>query len=179
MHKKLLFLSFAHIICWVNLFYLAKTEFLPINTLAIAQAQTQPPDPFLGAVYYGQETIINVLDHEFPQFGGDGELNVHVMHYDGMPYGNNGTEIPSGYGYDAHVGVDYALKYQPVLAAATGRVAVADWSKKDDHRALYGLHVRMIHDANPNYLVWYGHLSTLTVQKDDRIILSDILDNDR
>ncbi len=177
MHKKLLFLSFAHIICWVNLFYLAKTEPLSIiNTLKIAQAQPQPPDPFLGAVYYGQKAINNVFDHQYPFFSPKDDGNNFVAHYDGNFLGDD-EPIPAGYGYDQHVGVDYYMEYQPVLAAASGNVAVADWSDKENHRLLYGLHVQMDHDANSNYRVWYGHLSMLAVQQGDEINLDNNLDN--
>jgi murein DD-endopeptidase MepM/ murein hydrolase activator NlpD len=93
----------------------------------------QPPATFLGPVYYGEVLILNVFDHDLPLFSTTDDGNTYTMHYDG-------TQYPEGtpyYGYDQHLGVDYNLKYEPVLAAANGDVAFAGWSDETDHQRLY------------------------------------------
>jgi murein DD-endopeptidase MepM/ murein hydrolase activator NlpD len=125
----------------------------------------QPPTTFLGPIYYGEKLILNVFDHDLPLFKPADDGNTYTMHYDGTPYP---VETPY-YGYDQHLGVDYNLKYEPVLAAADGDVAFAGWSEPSDHRKLYGLNAQIIHDANSNYRVWYGHLSVLTVQTGEEV----------
>lgn len=137
------------------------------------------PAPFLGPVYYGREDIIAVFDHQYPLFGSDDDGNTFLRHYNGAVYfptppaGTPGSYIPDGYGYNQHIGVDYYLQYEPVLAAAEGIVTYAGWSDPSNHRASYGLYVRMEH-ANPSYRVWYGHLSTLSVETGDEIIIDPL-----
>ncbi len=123
----------------------------------------QPPAPFLGPIYYGEKIILKVFDHRYPLFGED--FFDSTMHYDG----SESNDDSGYYGYDQHLGVDYNLKYEPVLAAANGTVALAGWSVPSDHRKLYGLHAQIIHNANLNYRVWYGHLSVLTVKTGDAV----------
>lgn len=153
--KQLIFTILNYLACLTVVIGLSLTT--PKNNV---KAYT-PPDPFLGPIYYGEETILKVFDHRYPLFGEDNyDLTVH---YDGSETGDNNGY----YGYDEHLGVDYSLYYEPVLAAADGTVAVAGWSDPTDHQRLYGLHVQMVHTANPNYRVWYGHLSSLTVEVGD------------
>ncbi len=158
----------VQIICWstIALLFLGRNG---RTVQAIPFYQEATPEPFLGPIYYGQEDVMNVFDHEFPLFGGDNtdEPGDSVRHYDGIIH-----DPPiNGYGYDAHIGIDYHLVYEPVLAAANGDVVVAGWSNPANHRLLYGLHVEMIHHANTDYRVWYGHLSTLSVKTGDEILI--------
>lgn len=162
-NKKIIITIFIHSICFVLLGQLNKS----INKYTQAMQSEFIPEPFLGSVYYGQKSILKVFDHNLPLFPPLEDGNSFVTHYDGIEYSNS-----SEYGYDQHVGVDYNIVYAPILAAASGRVRYAGWSKPDNHRLLYGLHVQMTHDANPSYRVWYGHLSTLVVQTDDQITIT-------
>jgi hypothetical protein len=127
------------------------------------------PTPFLGAIYYGSENILKVFDHDLPLFNTDPNVdedqNTYTMHYDGSIELNDA----SIYGYDQHIGVDYGLVYEPVLAAAEGSIHYAGWSNPANHRAGYGLHVQMNHTANANYRAWYGHFSSLVVETGDGI----------
>lgn len=155
--KQLIFTILNYLICSIMMISVLLST--PKNNV---QAFT-PPDPFLGPVYYGEEIILKVFDHRYPLFGEDNYD--FTVHYDGSETGDNNGY----YGYDEHLGVDYSLYYEPVLAAADGTVAVAGWSDPTDHQRFYGLHVQMVHTANPNYRVWYGHLSSLTVEVGDTV----------
>ena len=83
------------------------------------------------------------------------------MHYDGVI---NGPGARSS--YDQHRGIDYALRYDLVRAAAPGTVAQAGWASTN-HRASYGLHVRIDHAGG--FRTIYGHMSVLRVQTGDPI----------
>jgi murein DD-endopeptidase MepM/ murein hydrolase activator NlpD len=140
----------------------------------------------LGPIYYGQEAILNVFDHELPLFRLTKDGNNDVRHYNGAiylavtPTPSGEPYIPvGGYGYDQHVGIDYNLRYEPVLAAANGQVAFAGWSDPTNHRRLYGLHVQMNHHDNLDYRTWYGHLSTLTVKTGDLVLINPVSPADR
>ena len=163
------------------------------SVLYASDLSVATPQPFLGEIYYGQEDVWQVFDHELP---GPTDNNDYVVHHDGIRYNSvtitpspgptltpNLTAtptaappyIPGGDGYTGHAGIDYSLKYVPVLAPSSGQVILAGWSNSANHRLGYGLHVRMSHTANGNYTTWYGHLSTLAV-KTDQIITIDMED---
>lgn len=60
---------------------------------------------------------------------------------------------------NARTGIDYNLHYQPVLAAYPGEVIYADWSDRDNHRAGYGLYVKLEHkEGQADYETIYGRL---------------------
>ena len=128
----------------------------------------QAPAQFLGPVYYGEEIVLNVFDHNLPLFQPNNDGNIETFHYDGTPYP---TSTPY-YGYDQHLGIDYNLKYEPVLSAADGYVEFAGWSDPADHQKLYGLHVRVIPSANISYKIWHGHLSVTTVETGDNVTVN-------
>lgn len=69
--------------------------------------------------------------------------------------------------YDEHRGIDYGLRYELIRVAAPGTVAQAGWANAANHRASYGLHVRVDH-ANA-FRTIYGHMSVLRVQQGDVI----------
>lgn len=150
-----------------------------------AQGTTPTPEPFLGPVFYNQESAWQIFDHNLP-LGGNPSLqdgNDDVTHYNGVVYhAVTATAIPgatatpegtpgpdpyipdAGYGYDQHGGIDYSMKYAPVLAAASGSVEYAGWADQSNHRRSYGLYVIVDHTPETLYDTWYGHLSVITVQ---------------
>ncbi|MBK8989623.1 MAG: peptidoglycan DD-metalloendopeptidase family protein [Chloroflexi bacterium] len=161
-------------ICWSVIGWLIfKNSLTPANALL----QVPTPRPFLGPVYYNQEDIWQVFDHNLPCASVCDDGNVHVVHHDGSqhypvtPVPSGEPYIPGGYGYDQHAGIDYSLKYEPVLAAANGIVEEANWYNPSNHRASYGLYVILDHTPETNYETWYGHLSVLTVQAGDEITI--------
>lgn len=100
---------------------------------ASAVRDTQQVTRFLDPPYYGTTTVTSVFDHQLPLWPGD-DGNNWTMHYDGII---NGPGARSS--YDQHRGIDYALRYDLVRAAAPGTVVQAGWASTD-HRASYGLH---------------------------------------
>ena len=163
MNKKYITLTFVNyliclsIIIWIFFSKVARD----------AQAY-QNPATFLGPIYYGEETILKVFDHKLPLFQPNDDGNSDTMHYDGTLYPQGSDPY---YGYDQHTGVDYNLKYEPVLAAADGYVEFAGWSDPADHQKLYGLHVRVIPTANISYKIWHGHLSVTTIETGDTVMV--------
>lgn len=134
----------------------------------------EPPQDFLGSIYYGSNPVTAVFDHELPYLSvvipGDpnpDDGNTCTRHYDGNDCNPNPQ---NGFGYDEHDGIDYGLDYEPVLAAADGTVNVAGWADPSDHTSKLGLFVRIEHDDENNYITEYGHLSVLQVQTGDLIV---------
>ncbi|HYM97232.1 MAG TPA: M23 family metallopeptidase, partial [Candidatus Sulfotelmatobacter sp.] len=62
-----------------------------------------------------------------------------------------------------HDGYDYGLYYEPVAAAAEGRVMLANWAVPSCHSCLSGLTIEINHGNG--LLTYYGHLSQIGVTK--------------
>lgn len=152
-----------------------------LQTLPTTPAPT--PTPFLGPIFYGRNYILKIFDHNLPRggFGEDG--NNDVVHYDGSlhiavtptPFGD--PYVPGVYGYDQHLGIDYNLRYQPVLAAASGTVYSAGWADPGDHTKGLGLHLILEH--NESYRTYYGHLSSLVYQTGEVVEVEPLNSPDR
>jgi|GEM_PF-1705903 len=121
----------------------------PRAFLPLLSRQQPPPSPFLRAPYYGMQHMSSVFDHNLPNGTNDGSVT---------PYNGITSTVLS---YAGHAGYDYVLRYEPVLAAANGRVSQARWNQPGNHRFGLGLFVRMEHDNG--YATLYGHLSATTV----------------
>src|SRR5207302_638336 len=65
--------------------------------------------------------------------------------------------------YSGHDGYDYGLYYEPVAAAAPGRVTVANWLVPGCHTCLSGQTIEI--DHGNGLLTFYGHLSRIDVSK--------------
>jgi murein DD-endopeptidase MepM/ murein hydrolase activator NlpD len=117
--------------------------------------------PFLSPPYYGTSTVTSVFDHQLPLWSSD-DGNSWTMHFDGVKDGAGARSS-----YDQHRGIDYWLRYESVRAAAPGTVARAGWADPADHRASYGLHVRI--DHADEFRTIYGHMSVLRVLQGDQI----------
>ena len=87
--------------------------------------KAQTPQAFLNPIYYGSTTVNAVFDHNLPLLSlerfDDPDC---VQHNDGSSCLEN---PPYGLGYDRHDGIDYGLKYKPILPAANGIVVEAGW----------------------------------------------------
>ncbi|MBE2222015.1 MAG: DNRLRE domain-containing protein [Anaerolineae bacterium] len=150
-NKKVVFTLIIQVFCWTIIGSIGFAYFQrPVQAYQLT-------DAFLGPIFYDQEVVLKVFDHEYPlwesEYGDDG--NSFTTHYDGV------VRNEDRYGYDQHSGIDYALSYEPVLAAASGIVSRAEWASPDNHKDSYGLHVRINHDNG--YQSLYGHLSSLAV----------------
>lgn len=128
--------------------------------------------------YFGPREINSYFDHEYPNYS----INDRIVLWDGQTarreYGecgwraNDGRAIayfdrPAGQPnrnciwYEGHPGYDFALIYEPVLAATDGIVIRAGW--EDWNRRGVGLGLR-IYITHANGLeTRYGHLSALVV----------------
>ncbi len=104
-----------------------------------------------------------------------------------------GAEILTRGFISGHSGQDYALNYEPVLAAADGTVHLVAWyTDKHNHLAeeecyryteltfnptalecSYGLYIYINHDNG--YQTRYAHLSAVTVSKDDRVTRGQVI----
>lgn len=185
--KSLIWTICIQAVCWSVIGWLLIVE--PNQAQAIGGYQVSTPVPFLGAIYYNKQDVWKIFDHDLPVGGPGDDGNTYVTHYDGSihlavtatytpgpppgtPAPTPAPYVPRRYGYDEHLGIDYSLQYEPVLAAASGNIVEAGWDNSANHRTGYGLHVVISHTANANYQTWYGHLSTLTVKQGDTIVIS-------
>lgn len=81
MRKKTLVTTFIiQVVCWSSVIWL-----LSGNNVVRARDlfQVATPQPFLDTVYYGQKSVWQVFDHDFPK---DGPENIYVVHYDGSQH---------------------------------------------------------------------------------------------
>lgn len=131
--------------------------------------------PFLSSPYRGWTAIVSYFDHDLPDFSVDGNVTIangvtaapgSVGESPGFPAYWNGTIRQYVY-YDGHNGYDYDLWYQPVYAAAAGRVIFAayEYPTAPDHG--YGQMVMINHGHG--YVTLYGHFSRLLVHKGERV----------
>lgn len=188
MNKKIAFWTATiQVISWAVIIWLfARGMSGKVPAYALFQNQ-EPPLPFLGPIYYGQEVVLNVFDHNMPCASvsacSEDPENFFVLHHNGVQHNPvtitpvasplpgitptpAPTYYPNNYGYDEHAGIDYNMKYEPVLAAADGEVTVADWHFKSNHKQGFGLYVQIDHGV---YSTLYAHLSVAAVQVGENI----------
>jgi murein DD-endopeptidase MepM/ murein hydrolase activator NlpD len=138
---------------------------LPFNSPALTQQQTA--NGFLTLPYLNSHIVTSTFDHCNPDYTQDGK----DCRFDGaVALKTNGVDpsfslgyamTPSGSDYlyyDGHNGYDYALNYEPVMAAADGTVRIAG---SDYANPCYGQTVVIDH---PNgYSTRYAHMSNIGV----------------
>jgi len=124
--------------------------------------------PFMGAHY-----ITSIFDHCGPNYNVSGR----ICRYDGVVasarVGGPDPGFGAGYAqtpglqdylyYSGHDGYDYGLYYEPVAAAAPGRVILANWLVPGCHTCLSGQTVEI--DHGNGLMTFYGHLSHIGVAK--------------
>ena len=140
--------------------------------VSLAAPTMQQPGRFLSPPYYGTTGVNVVYDHDLPLYedepaGSQG----WITHYDNTRRRQNCGTGDARQCYSGHNGIDYALRYKLVRAAAPGRVAYAGWNYQTDHRRGLGLYVRIRHTND--YHTIYGHMSVLRVQTNEDIADSD------
>jgi hypothetical protein len=122
--------------------------------------------PFLVSPFHGYTSINSYLDHDLPDYAIDGKII--------LANGITVTGQPSSYAwpayyspvlrqyinYDGHNGYDFGISYQPVYAAAAGKVQYAAWESSDPYVG-YGQMILIAH--KDGYETLYGHLSKLLV----------------
>jgi len=128
---------------------------------------------FLTLPFMGPHYITSVFDHCYPDYN----QRDHLCRYDGTvasakvggpdPSFDAGfAQTPGGHDYlyySGHDGYDYGLYYEPVAAAAPGRVTVANWLVPGCHTCLSGQTIEI--DHGNGLLTFYGHLSRIDVSK--------------
>lgn len=147
-----------------------------ISPVNCAGAATAVSGPFLTPPFRGFTRLDSFFDHAGPTFARDGTLVIaNGMTFTQSANGSAPISIPPnlpGYWssglrqfvyYDGHNGYDLELVYQPVLAAATGRVIFAGWNYPGVTTTGYGRMV-LIDDGN-GYQTLYGHFARLKVHQ--------------
>ncbi len=123
--------------------------------------------------YGGWTSINSFLDHDYPDYNQDGTI---VLANGLRAVASDGTEsdtFPAYWSptlrqyvnYDGHNGYDFGISYQPVLAAAAGRIAYAGW----DGGPYDGYGQMIIIKHRDGYATLYGHLSELDVHTGDSV----------
>lgn len=128
---------------------------------------------FLTLPFMGPHYITSIFSHCYPQYGDDSQ----ICRYDGVvaskSVGGPDPDFTAGFAqtpgghdylyYAGHDGYDYGLYYEPVAAAAPGRVIHADWLVPGCETCLSGKTVEI--DHGNGLLTFYGHLSRINVSK--------------
>jgi hypothetical protein len=131
--------------------------------------------PFLTPPYHAWTSIVSIFDHDSPNFLSDG-LTITTTGAQAVPDpAHHRTDFPAYWNsalrqyldYDGHNGYDYDLYYQPVYAAAAGKVifAALEYSDAPDHG--YGNMVMI--DHHNGYVTLYGHFSKLLVRVGQKV----------
>ena len=153
--------------------YPSQVSYGPIEDGAGNTGMTPARGAFLTLPFLGQHYITSLFSHCYPDYGDYSQ----VCRYDGTIASKNvggpDPDFTAGYAqtagghdylyYAGHDGYDYALTYEPVAAAAPGRVKLADWLVPGCETCLSGKTVEI--DHGNGLLTFYGHLSQINVSK--------------
>jgi len=132
----------------------------------------KPPaaHPFLSPPYGGWTSIVSYFDHDSPNFLRDG-LVVTTTGLQAQPDGvHQAADFPAYWSnrlrqyvyYDGHNGYDFDISYQPVYAAAPGKVIFARYEYPTMPASGYGKMVMIAHSGG--YVTLYGHFSKIMVK---------------
>ncbi len=131
--------------------------------------------PFLLAPYHGWTSIVSYFDHDLPDFVQDGAITIATGASASVDTTHHAADFPAYWDgslrqylyYDGHNGYDYNLWYQPVYAAAAGKVIFArlEYAYAPDHG--YGNMIMIQHHGG--YVTLYGHLSKFLVHRGEKV----------
>jgi murein DD-endopeptidase MepM/ murein hydrolase activator NlpD len=138
---------------------------------------------FLTLPFMGPHYITSLFSHCYPDYGSYSR----VCRYDGTiasaavggadPTFDAGfAQTPGGHDYlyyAGHDGYDYGLYYEPVAAAAPGRVIYANWLNPNCHECLSGQTIEI--DHGNGLLTFYGHLSQIKVSKGQYVARGQVI----
>lgn len=138
---------------------------------------------FLTLPFMGPHYITSIFDHCGPNYNVTGR----VCRYDGVVasarIGGPDPGFSAGYAqtpglqdylyYSGHDGYDYGLYYEPIAAAAPGRVILANWLVPGCHSCLSGLTVEI--DHGNGLMTFYGHMSNIWVAKGQYVARGQVL----
>jgi murein DD-endopeptidase MepM/ murein hydrolase activator NlpD len=131
--------------------------------------------PFLTAPYRGWTSIVSFFDHDLPDYVQDGRI-ITATGAEATPDAlHQGRDFPAYWNpglrqyiyYDGHNGFDYDISYQPVYAAAAGKVVFAGLEYPDAITHGYGNMVLINHQNG--YITLYGHFSKVLVKAGQRV----------
>ena len=168
---------------YVRWFYPSQTPYGMVETGTASTGEAAAPGAFLTLPFMGPHIVTSGFDHCYPDYGVDGQ----ICRWDGViaskSVGGPDPSFTEGYAltpggtdylyYDGHDGYDYALTYEPIAAAAAGRVILADWYVPSCHSCLSGLTVEI--DHGNGLLTYYGHMSQINVKKGQHVRRGQVL----
>lgn len=158
---------------YVRWTYPSQVPYGPVETGAGETGMAPARAAFLTLPFLGAHVITSLFSHCYPDYGDYSQ----VCRYDGAIASKNVggpdpnftagfAQTPGGHDYlyyAGHDGYDYALTYEPVAAAAPGRVKLADWLVPGCETCLSGKTIEI--DHGNGLLTFYGHLSKILVAK--------------
>ncbi|HSS61589.1 MAG TPA: M23 family metallopeptidase [Candidatus Limnocylindrales bacterium] len=157
--------------------YPSQVAYGPIETGDGETGQGPAAGAFLTLPFMGPHYITSIFDHCGPNYNVSGR----VCRYDGAvaskSVGGPDPTFDAGYAqtpgghdflyYSGHDGYDYGLYYEPIAAAAPGRVMLADWLVPGCSSCLSGKTVEI--DHGNGLLTFYGHMSQILVSRGQHV----------
>ena len=154
-------------------YYPSQITYGPLEEGTSSTGMSPAPGAFLTLPFMGPHYITSIFDHCGPNYTTHGK----VCRYDGTvasaSVGGPDPGFDAGYAqtpgghdylyYSGHDGYDYGLFYEPVAAAAPGRVILAGWLVPGCHTCLSGQTIEIAHGNG--LMTFYGHLSHISVSR--------------
>ena len=163
--------------------YPSQMTYGPIENGAGSIGEAPAAGAFLTLPFMGPHYVTSLFDHCGPNYNVSGR----VCRYDGAiasakvggpdpGFGAGYAQTPGGHDYlyySGHDGYDYGLTYEPVAAAAPGRVVLANWLVPNCHTCLSGQTVEI--DHGNGLMTFYGHLSHIWVDKGQYVARGQVI----
>ena len=163
--------------------YPSQVTYGPIETSQGDTGMAPAPGAFLTLPFMGPHYITSLFSHCYPLYGDDSR----ICRYDGA-VASKGTGGPdpgftAGFAqtagghdylyYAGHDGYDYGLTYEPIAAAAPGRVILANWLVPGCTTCLSGQTVEI--DHGNGLITFYGHMSHIWVGKGQYVYRGQVI----
>lgn len=163
--------------------YPSQTAYGPVEDGAGKLREAASPGAFLTLPFMGPHYITSIFDHCGPNYN----ISGRICRYDGViasaKVGGPDPGFSAGYAqtpglqdylyYSGHDGYDYGLYYEPIAAAAPGRVVLSNWLVPNCHTCLSGLTVEI--DHGNGLMTFYGHMSRILVSKGQYVARGQVL----
>ena len=164
-------------------YYPSQISYGPLEDGSADIGEDPAPGAFLTLPFMGPHYITSLFDHCGPNYTVTGR----ICRYDGTiasaKVGGPDPTFDAGYAqtpggrdylyYSGHDGYDYGLYYEPVAAAAPGRVILANWLVPGCHTCLSGLTVEI--DHGNGLMTFYGHLSHPLVTRGEYVSRGQVI----
>jgi murein DD-endopeptidase MepM/ murein hydrolase activator NlpD len=163
--------------------YPSQMSYGPIEDGTGSIGESASGGAFLTLPFMGPHYITSGFDHCGPNYNITGRF----CRYDGVVasakvggpdpgFGAGYAQTPGGHDYlyySGHDGYDYGLTYEPVAAAAPGRVVLANWLVPSCHTCLSGQTIEI--DHGNGLMTFYGHLSHIWVAKGQYVARGQVI----